>query len=651
MTKQAHVSWLALGLCRLLCLLVHAHHPVEEWVSCVTEVLQPNAATVRHQLNVYGLNRAAEGTFQRDLLDQLLPALSANGSQFSVNLAPYPRTVSYNQRNFVLILLQDVRDFLAHLPALVRKNVELRGYFLLLLVPGAIAVEPVLMGSLMRRLWSVRIHNVLLAIGLGAHRIDLHGYDPYGPGCCDCSRPVRLDRCHGGVLERGHRSMPLYDRFPRNLYGCRLRIACFERAPFMQFVNTTTSRRLTGIEGSLVELMADRLNFRVSVVQPMDGRVWGRIYPNGTADGAMGLLMDGAVHLTLGGYFPYPKLLTNTTQSHNYYTTDLVLAVPEALATFSPLEQLLKPFQLTIWVLVAVELVVGFVTLRPAAVVFNFWRTFVGESVANGGPRRATARFVLLLWILHSTLLRECYKGSLVGYLTEPNPLNDIHSLAVLLASGYRLAMTENVYHKVFDGAPHHHQLSDRSQLLLIEPADGLALLERTIRTRDRLALAYTREEIIKFNERNRTVLNYRTSDEQLLTFHFAMYFKRSSPMAAVFDWYIRRVVATGFVVRWHRIHLDMRFQRPTLAATGQAEVLHVRHLLGSYLLLLGGLSLATLAFTCEVAWVRWWWPRPVSTGHHYPYLHELRQCYPPKRPLPPHTSIIRQGRLLPCRV
>uniref|UniRef100_A0A182MZS0 Ionotropic glutamate receptor L-glutamate and glycine-binding domain-containing protein n=1 Tax=Anopheles dirus TaxID=7168 RepID=A0A182MZS0_9DIPT len=622
--------------------------PAEEWVSCVNAVLDPNAATVKYQLNVYALAGTATGTvdaFRRDLLDRLLPPLMANGSLFSVNLAPYARTVSYNQRNLVLIVMEDVRDVLAHLPTLVAKNVESRGYFLLLLVPGGGGLE--LTADLMRRLWDVRIHNVLLAHGR-PHWIDLVGYDAYGPRCCECSRPIVLDRCRAGALERGHARTRLYDRFARNLHGCRLRIACFERAPFMQFVSASDGGppRLAGIEGSLVELLAERLNFRVEVVQPVDGRLWGRIYPNGTADGAMGLLVDGAVHLTLGGYFPYPKLLTTTTQSHNYYTTDLVLAVPEALATFSPLEQLLKPFQPAIWVLVAVELAAGLATLRPPSVALSFWRAFVGESLPVE-PRRAVHRLVLLLWLLQSTLLRDCYKGSLVGYLTEPSPLNDIHSLAVLLAAGYRFAMTDTIYHKVFDGT--QYRLADTARLRLFAPADGTALLERTIRTRDRLALAYTREEIVKFNERNRTALNYRTSDERLLTFHFAMYFKRSSPLAATADWYIRRVLASGFVMHWHHQHLDLRFQRPTLATAGQAEVLHVRHLLGGYLLLLGGLSLATAVFTCEMVWVRWWRPlrRPVTTARRYPYVRELWQCYPRHRQLP---GVVQRRLLLPPR-
>uniref|UniRef100_A0A182K146 Putative ionotropic receptor ligand binding domain-containing protein n=1 Tax=Anopheles christyi TaxID=43041 RepID=A0A182K146_9DIPT len=626
---------------------------IDRWVSCIGEIVQTNADRFRHELNVYRLDDRAEASegkyFEHDLLDRLLPlVVSLPGVKpFTINLAPYERTVSYNHRNLVLVLLERLHQLEQHLPALVAKNVEQGGYFLLLLVPGRSGsnttgefeennIEQAATATF-RLLWSVRIHNVLLVVEQrGAttdRRVDLLAYEAYGPGCCGCSRPKLLTQ-YSTAGKLSNSSVKLYDRFERNLYGCQLRIACFERAPFLQFVSpvngttrptslsSTTRPRLAGIEGSLVELLAAHLNFRIAVVQPTDGHTWGRIYPNGTATGALGLLLDGTVHMTVGGYFPYPALLAATTQTHNYYMADLVLAVPEELAHLSPFEQLVKPFQPVIWAVVAVELLLGFVALRRTATL-HFWRTFIGESMPERTmPHRTVARYLLLLWILHSTLLRECYKGSLVGFLTEPNPLNDIHSLEALVQSGYQFAMTETIYHKVFDESSHHRLAPDR--VLLIKSAGQKALFEHTIRTRDRYAFTYTREEIIKFNSRNRTDINYRTSDETLLTFHFAMYFKRSSPIAAACDWYIRRIVATGFINRWYQQNLDLRFVRPTLANTGQAEVLQMHHLYGSYLLLLVGLLLSTGIFTLELLWAR----IGRSERPHYPYLHELKQ-YP----------------------
>uniref|UniRef100_A0A182PTF7 Ionotropic glutamate receptor L-glutamate and glycine-binding domain-containing protein n=1 Tax=Anopheles epiroticus TaxID=199890 RepID=A0A182PTF7_9DIPT len=611
---------------------------VDRWASCVDEILLQNADIVRHELNLYALGSSGEGTsnFHRDLLDRLLPTV-VQRSHFTINLAPYPETVNFNRRNLVLILSDDLSHFNKHLPRLVEKNVEQRGYFLLLLLPRVVGVpSPVVseqaVAKTFRLLWSVRIHNVVLAVESSStsEGIDLLGYDPFGPGCCWCSRPKRLAQCAPAAMRQ------LYDRFERNLYGCQLRIASFERAPFLEFVHPANGTqqppgrpKLAGIEGNLVELLASQLNFRFTVVQPSGNYMWGRIYPNGSATGAIGMLLDGTVHLTVGGYFPYPALLTATSQSHSYYTTDLVLAVPEELASLSPLEQLLKPFQPAIWVLLALELTLGLLALRRTATL-HFWRTVIGESMPDPAiPRRTLTRFILLLWIMHSTLLRECYKGSLVGFLTEANPLADIRSLEVLIRSGYRFAMTETVYHKVFDDASSHHWLHP-SQVQLIKSSDRQRLLERTILSRHRLAIAYTREEIIDFNSRNRSNINFRVSDETLLTYHFAMYFKRSSPLAGAFDWYIRRIVATGFVARWTHQSLDLRFERPTLAGTGQAEVLQMHHLHGSYLLLFAGLLLATLAFTLEHAVARWYGRARVAraTNPRYPYLHELKQ-YP----------------------
>ncbi|KFB41835.1 AGAP013154-PA-like protein [Anopheles sinensis] len=581
---------------------------IKSWATCSYEVILRSSAAAKHQVNAYTLDPSSG--FGMEVLDMLLPALENNGS-YSVNLAAYPTTIDYNQRNFVLIVTDSLASFDEHLGPMIDKNVEFRGYFLLLVYSSSYDASVAKVQYILERLWDFRVHNVLLALESSsnvrddeANGIDLVSYTPYGPGCCGCARPYIVDRCIDGRLSNG--TAALFDRFERNLYGCQLRIAAFERPPFMKFSNDTPPK-LSGIEGDLIELLAQKLNFTVAIVEPPDGHVWGRIYPNGTTNGAMKLLMEGRVHLTLGRYFPYPRLLANTTQSHSYYIADLVLAVPEALVPVTPLEQLLKPFRWKIWLMLALELVLGFGALfvltcvippafhYPRRIALDYWRTFLGESLPIL-PRVARTRFMLMLWILHTMLLRECYKGALVGFLTEPTPLNDIHSIDALLDAGYRFAMTETVYHKVF-----HESSKIDHRLVLVEPADGQYLLQRTLQLGERLAIANTREEIALFNGRNRSIINYRTSDEKLLTFHFCMYFKRSSPVVTAFDWYIRRILATGYITRWYTTSVDTQFLRPTLANSGQAEVLSMRHLQGCYVLLLAGLIVSAFTFTLEL--------------------------------------------------
>ncbi|XP_058063400.1 uncharacterized protein LOC131213386 [Anopheles bellator] len=614
--------------------LVFATAPVDRalsarWAACAGDVILRYGPTVSHQVNAFALQREPGARFQRDLFDRLLPRLMQRRSSFTVNLAPYETTTDFNYRNLVLIVLDSLAQFTdEYVPRLVTKNVEFRGYFLLLL-PAPAHTEPDIRRT-MQELWNLRIHNVLIGLSAGS-RIDLYTYRPYGAdGCCECIRPRVVDRCVNGRLQqqwqqqqqgpRKGSTQPLYVRFGRNFYGCPLRISSFVRVPFMQFTDHSPSvvggrPQLSGIEGNLLELLAVKLNFTPIIVQPPDGQVWGRIYANGTADGAMKLLLDGTAHLTLGGYLPYPELLSRTTQSRSYYFSDIVLAVREGLAPQTGFGRLLQPFRWPIWLLVGTELLLaavwcgwGLLQRRHAGVrlALDVWRALIGDSLPVL-PRRSLTRFLLVLWILHSTLLRECYKGSLVGYLTAATPLDDISSIRVMLAGGYRFAMTEWLYHRIFEG-PSSSSTPELpgDTLVLFEASEGERLLERILASGERIAVAYTREEIIKFNERDRSVVNFRTADEKLLTFHFSAYFKRSSPLVDGFNWYIRRILATGFMSRWTAENLDTRFLVPTLAAaSGQAEVLQLTHLSSSYLLLTVGLALACFTFAVELLVLR----------------------------------------------
>ncbi|XP_052871111.1 uncharacterized protein LOC128276692, partial [Anopheles cruzii] len=603
------------------------------WAACAGDIILRYGPRVSHQVNAFALQQRAPGArFQRDLFDRLLPRLmqrtgtgtgtGSSSSPFTVNLAPYEATTDYNYRNLVLIVLDSLAQFTdEYVPRLATKNVEFWGYFLLLLPAPANTQRDI--QRTLRELWNLRIHNVLIGLSGSADagsasRIDLYTYRPYGAdGCCECIRPRVVDRCVNGRLQQ-HReqqagaangsSQALYVRFERNFYGCPLRISSFVRVPFMQFAAAGDAGRpqLSGIEGKLLELLAVKLNFTPIIVQPPDGQIWGRIYANGTVDGAMKLLLDGTAHLTLGGYLPYPELLSRTTQSRSYYFSDIVLAVREALAPQTGVGRLLQPFRWPIWLLVAAELLLVGVWcccgLLPCRLALDVWRALIGDSLPVL-PRRSVARFLLVLWIIHSTLLRESYKGSLVGYLTAATPLDDISTIEVMLAGGYRFAMTEWLYHRIFEGSG-THQL-DGTHLLLFEASDGERLLESILASGERIAVAYTREEIIKFNERDRSVVNFRTAGEKLLTFHFSAYFKRSSPLVGVFNWYIRRILATGFMSRWTAENLDARFLVPTLADSGQAEVLQLTHLSSSYLLLVAGLLLACCAFAIELLVLR----------------------------------------------
>lgn len=119
--------------------------------------------------------------------------------------------------------------------------------------------------------------------------------------------------------------------------------------------------------------------------------------------------------------------------SHVFYTTNMKILVPPG-ELYSPLEKLFLPFDLETWIcFVAVFVVSLLVTLillktrdSPKEIIFgsnvqtptlNLFQHFFGLGQAVL-PHRNFARFILMVFILFSLVMRTAYQGKLFEFIT-----------------------------------------------------------------------------------------------------------------------------------------------------------------------------------------------------------------------------------------
>lgn len=81
---------------------------------------------------------------------------------------------------------------------------------------------------------------------------------------------------------------PIFPSKVKNMHGCELTVITWQYPPYIYVDLDPTSqqlKRLHGIEGSLLSLLAQQMNFkiRLKTPQPPDR---GDVYANGTATGA-----------------------------------------------------------------------------------------------------------------------------------------------------------------------------------------------------------------------------------------------------------------------------------------------------------------------------------------------------------------------------
>ena len=108
----------------------------------------------------------------------------------------------------------------------------------------------------------------------------VYTYYPYTPMYCSKAFPVQLNQMRNGEWVTNA------DYFPNkmtNLFGCPLRAATFSNPPFMIIRELNSYVEVDGIDGILLRVLAEKMNFNVQLLLASDG--WGDIYDNGTSTG------------------------------------------------------------------------------------------------------------------------------------------------------------------------------------------------------------------------------------------------------------------------------------------------------------------------------------------------------------------------------
>ena len=257
------------------------------------------------------------------------------------------------------------------------------------------------------------------------------------------------------------------------LMGRHLTIATLDFPPIVfvkpQEIKNGTLLDVTGIEPSLMDILAQSLNFQISYVLPVNNEMWGTLIFNGdnvTVTGMLGLLHAGKVDVAYGDLHIQQRLLPYvdfTSAFRNNYEC-LLIPAPKPYAKWTALYH---PFSPTIWVATGVAFVCAVVTLRVLAVwasswhqqadiFFNDWVVcwlyILGSMVGVKDTKEAhlpANRFFLAWWLLTAaTILPTLYRSGLISYITLPFSPMPIDTLQELIDSNTLRPISWGLYYK-----------------------------------------------------------------------------------------------------------------------------------------------------------------------------------------------------------
>lgn len=161
-------------------------------------------------------------------------------------------------------------------------NFEFQGYFLIAISKYSENLYEI-MSKIFESLWSLQIinANILWMPPENEEESMMYTYFPYTSFYCSEAYPVQLNQYRSGKWITDAMCFP---KKMNNLYKCKLRVATFANAPFTIIHQNNTKTKLGGIDGILLRVLSQRMNFTVDL--HVDNKfLWGDIDKNGVATG------------------------------------------------------------------------------------------------------------------------------------------------------------------------------------------------------------------------------------------------------------------------------------------------------------------------------------------------------------------------------
>lgn len=403
--------------------------------------------------------------------------------------------------------------------------------------------------------WTNDVTDILILKQNEAGEVTVYTYFPYNSEICGDFTPVEIN-------------IHSKDIFPEkflNFHGCPIKITLLEIPPYVKLVrknNTITS--ITGIDGSALMLIIDKVNASIEIVSSTDHDEMGS-FINGTGTGAFGELVNRHADIFIPAAIINRKRYFVAQVSTVYQTLDVYWAAPSRREIY-------------VWVRVFVYLFTNtmpftcltfivFVIVTMIFKRFSFHETDTKDSVflqafimlLGHGTKfetRSTAiNGMFLLWIWFCLIVRIEYQGELVDGLRKKILEPHLKSLdeAIKAVDAYGGVETFREYYRGTSIAKNYKVL----------PLNNLPLYIKYVSDGNRFLLVSDILLIRQFRG------NVQILDEPVIRAATCMFMRPGWPASKEFDRLIHRVFETGFV---EKIRHDNKLERITQEYTNKSH-------------------------------------------------------------------------------
>lgn len=349
----------------------------------------------------------------KDFRDKFLTNQSTRMSYRS-ETSSYIKELPGRKRRNSVIFIETIDGFREMLKKVSPGNHRMTGLFVAVLTNGEIAeIE-----YIFKMFWSLQIFNVIVIFEDDNSSVIVKTFMPFSGGICNDTSPITINEFRDGKFVNGTENL-----FPKkfsNMHNCPLRVATSnESVPYVIVRDSNGTFEYSGRDIDLLNTLAEDLKFTIEYTfVGLEGFSY---------EGPLQALKSGAADLAIADLWLKPKRLEFLDSTMPYNINHLVFVIPPGL-TLTAYEKLIFPFHFSLWIAILSCFIVGLLVICvikhcPKAVKTFVFGTRVNHPSLNmlvgfiGGtqkvlPRRNFARFLLMMFLLYSLVIRTVYQAS-----------------------------------------------------------------------------------------------------------------------------------------------------------------------------------------------------------------------------------------------
>lgn len=367
-----------------------------------------------------------------------------------------------HRRRLVVLPIATFKDFMTFHGIISPINFWLNGFYVIVLVNGEILeVE-----KIFELIWKHQIYNINIVFDAGDGGIMIKTFIPFHSEMCNDTTARLINVFRNGSFTND--SEDFFKAKMRNLHNCSIRVAISNNSEPAVITQTKPdgTYRLSGSNINIIQVISESLNFSINYTYL---GLESYVFDSGSSVGALNSVTKGDADLSLSDWWLVTDRLKFLSASIPYQSDKFIFIVPPGLS-LSAFDKLILPFDPLVWIFVLAVLLIGFLVISIVKCRAKNIQNFVfGANIQHpflnmligliGGmqiklPKRNFARFLLMIFLMYSLIMRTLYQGSYYKILKSSKHHKLVESIDEMLAKDFKFYLHSGIADPLISADP-----------------------------------------------------------------------------------------------------------------------------------------------------------------------------------------------------